>query len=122
MYNEAYLEKETEYLFGCNYLSDEFDPDGTEHEDEHYNRAQALINRYSWNVVFEAWSNYLHKMCRTEEDVINFCNLFFLYGGSEQPIPEPYRFCASLYYRIDVKKVWTMVMRRYSFCWTVLRR
>lgn len=102
--DEVYLQKETDYLFGCDYSSGKFDPEGTEHEDEHYDRAQSLLEKYPWDAVLTVWSNYLHKKCLTEQEAINFCNLFFLYGGSEQLIPEPYRFCAYLYYRIDVQK------------------
>lgn len=105
MPDEIYLQKETDYLFNCSYSSEEFDTDGTEHEYEHFDRAQSLLIKYPLDVVFKAWSYYLYKMCHTEEEAINFCNLFFYYGGSEQLIPEPYRFCGYLYYRIDVDRM-----------------
>ena len=34
----------------------------------------------------------------------NFAHLFFYYGGSEQPLRDPYPFVSYLYYRVDAAK------------------
>ena len=95
------IEKTTEYLFNCKHDDPSFDAnDSYEHSDV----AQALIDEYGWKEVFPYWFDYLRKCCPKEEDVINFANLFFYYGGSDQPICDPYPFVSYFYYRVDTRK------------------
>ena len=77
MQNNSTIKNETEYLFRCDFFSDEFDPDG---EEEHLDRADNLLEAYPWKDIFNSWHDFLHANCKTPEEVINFCNLFFYYG------------------------------------------
>ena len=87
--NDTSINYETEYLFKCDFFSDEFDPEGKE---DHLDRANNLLEAHPWKDIFNSWDNYLRTNCKTPEEVINFCNLFFYYGGTEQFISEPYTF------------------------------
>ncbi len=103
MSNNQYLINETSYLFEVNFFSNDFDPEGHE---EHLLRAQKLLESCAWSDIFSAWSDYLFMRCQTPEEVINFANLFFYYGGHEQFITEPYDFLGYIYYRVDIEKYW----------------
>lgn len=98
--NEKILEVTT-YLFSCRHDDPAFDSDDSY---EHSDAAQALIDEYGWKEVFPYWFDYLQKKCPTEDDVINFAHLFFYYGGSEQPLRDPYPFVSYLYYRVNTAK------------------
>lgn len=93
--------KITEYLFSCRHDDPAFDADDSY---EHSDAAQALIDEHGWKEVFPYWFDYLQKRCPREEDVINFANLFFYYGGSDQPLRDPYPFISYFYYRVDTSK------------------
>lgn len=94
------LAETTQYLFNCKFDDPDFDDESYEHSDA----AQVLIKEYGWPKVFDCWFTYLRENCPTEEDVINFANLFFYYGGTEHPIRDPYPFISYFYYRVDTKK------------------
>ena len=99
---------ETDWLFGCDYFADDsdpnsYDPDGT---DERSKRADELLANYPWRDVFAAWKNYLFTKCKTPKSVINFCNLYFVYGGADRAIPDPYEFVGYIYYRVDLDVYW----------------
>ena len=49
-------------------------------------------------------TKYLKTKCNTPEEVINWANLFFWFGGYERAIPDPYNFLGYLYYKVDVAK------------------
>ncbi len=53
--------------------------------------------------MFLCWNEYLRQKCKTPEEVINFANLFFAYGGNEYSVPDPYTFLAYFYYRLGSK-------------------
>ena len=97
------IKNETEYLFKCDFLSDEFDPEGNE---EHLDRANNLFEEYPWKDIFASWSAFLRTNCKTREEVINFCNLFYYYGGTDQFIPEPYSFLGYIFSIVDWDKNW----------------
>lgn len=63
-----------------------------------------LVSKYQ-NLVgkktFVSWQKYLFTECKTPESVINFANLFWIYGGQDYPINEPYKFLGYFYYRIN---------------------
>lgn len=103
MDNNIIITEETNYLFNVDFFSDSFDPEGNE---EHLDRAEQLIDSHPWSDVFNSWNNYLHNNCKTPEEVINFCNLFVYYGGTEQFIPHPYEFLGYIYYMVDTEKYW----------------
>lgn len=92
------LKETSKYL-----LSLDPDFDYTDDElDQQDSLAEQLINDYSWPVVYHEWCNYLYNCCPTDTDVIRFAHNFWDYGG-ERPIPDPIRFIAYLYYRVDVR-------------------
>ncbi|MBQ9371952.1 MAG: hypothetical protein IJU03_07165 [Thermoguttaceae bacterium] len=97
------LEQETDYLFNCNFTAEDFDPEGAE---EHLARAERLLQSHPWQAVFDAWNNYLRTKCSTPEEVVNFCNLFYYYGGQDHPLLEPYDFLGYLFYKIDLEQYW----------------
>ena len=87
----------TNYLFTCDYFSDDFDPEGCWN---HLACAVKLLKEYSWEEIFLVWNEYLHK-CKTPDEVLNFCYLFFYYGGHDHKINEPYDFLGYIYSVID---------------------
>lgn len=103
MNNYDVINQETEYLFNCNFFSDDFDP---EDNCTHLDRAELLLDNYDWKDIFQAWNSFLHTKCPSTGDVINFCNLFVYYGGHENFIPDPYEFIGYLYYRINLDLYW----------------
>ena len=93
----------THYLFDCDFYADDFDPEN--HED-HLECAEKMYNKYPWSDVFDSWNDYLRHKCQTPEAVINYCNLFSYYGGTDRVIPEPYDFLGYIFYRVDIDKYW----------------
>jgi len=93
------INKETEFLFDSDFFSDDFDS----HENyEHLNRAEKLLSSATWKEIFNAWDSYKNQHCETESEMINFANLFVYYGGIDYPIPNPYKFIASIFSKIDI--------------------
>lgn len=93
----------TEYLYNCNFLDDNFDP---ENEEYHLDKANELCCTHQWNEIIEEWHKYLYEKCRTPEAVINFANLFYYYGGADRYNPEPYKFLGYLYKNVDMDVYW----------------
>lgn len=82
------------------------DPDHDYSSDEldaQEDTADALIHQYGWGAVYQEWSNYLYHSCPTDDDVVRFAFNYFNYA-SDRPIPDPLRFIAYLYYRVDVSQ------------------
>ena len=80
------------------------DADYSGEELDHFNDlAENLIRQYTWSVVWQEWSDYLYNHCPSDEDVVRFAHNFFDYA-SDRPVPEPLRFIAYFYYRVDVTK------------------
>ena len=103
MPNIRNLKETTSYLFNCDFFSDDFDPDGNE---EHLECAENVLSTYAFNDIFAEWNRYLRENCKSPEDVINFCNLFSYYGGSDYYIPNAYDFVGYIYYMVDLDKYW----------------
>ena len=99
--DKEYIQSETNYLFDYNFNDDSI-PEKI--EEAHLDRATALLDNYQWNDIFKCWFEYLKANCKTPEEVINWANLFFWFGGSEMSIPDPYSFLGYLYYKVDVSK------------------
>lgn len=93
----------TDYLFNCNFFAEDFDPEGKE---EHLDCAEDLLSKYAWNDIYPVWNKYLRSKCKTAEEVINFCNLFSYYGGSDYYIPDAYDFLGYIYFMVDIEKNW----------------
>ena len=90
------MEGTTRFLFGCDFDSDDFDPDGNE---AHSITADNVRASYPWRQVYDSWTQYLTKHCPTAASVINWENLFWYYGGQEFPVDDPYPFLGYLLYR-----------------------
>lgn len=101
MSDKEYIKSETNYIFNYNFNDYSIPADV---EEAHYDRACDLLDNYSWNDIFECWFDYLKNNCTTPEEVINWANLFFWFGGYEKSIPDPYTFLGYLYYKVDVAK------------------
>lgn len=99
----ANIKDTTTYLFNCDFFSDSFDPE--DHE-EHLDKSNELQASYPWQDIITEWHNYLYTNCHTPEEVINFANLFFYYGGADDYNPDPYKFIGYLYARVDMDKYW----------------
>ena len=103
MTDKTNLKEMTEYLFNCNFFSDDFDPEGNE---THLQCAEELLSSWSFNDVFKEWNKFLREKCHTPESVINFCNLFSYYGGQDYYISNAYDFVGYIYYMVDIEKYW----------------
>ena len=93
----------TSFLFNTDFFDDAFDPEDNE---IHLDKAQELFESFPWNDIITEWHNYLFNNCHSPEDVINYANLFFYYGGSEEYNPEPYKFLGYLYSHVDMESYW----------------
>lgn len=93
------LEAYTNYLFNCNFNSENFDPDGNE---THLDIVEKIREEYPWTQIIEEWTTYLYEKCITPQEVLNFCNLFIYYGGTDNYVPNPYKFSGYLLYKLNV--------------------
>ena len=93
----------TAYLFNCNFLDDNFDPEDNE---EHLLTAEKLQKDFLWKDIIVVWQEYLYTECTTANKVINFANLFFYYDGADNYVPEPYKFLGYLYAKVDMEHYW----------------
>ncbi len=93
----------TNYLFHCDFFADDFDPEDNE---EHLFAAYDLLKAHPWTDIYPVWNDYLHSNCKDAEAAINFANLYFYYGGTDEYIPDPYEFVGYLLYLIDLDKYW----------------
>ena len=92
----------TRKLFSQNVYDDSI-PD--EEFDKLEELAEEVIEKYGWNNVYSDWISYLYDECTTDDMVVNFATLFLNYDGCEKYNPDPYKFIAYLYYRVDVTKI-----------------
>ena len=85
------------------YLFDrDCDEEMTEEEEDAIQKvADDLVTEYGWDEVFSETDQYLRRFCTSPETVINFAVLFWYYMWYENPLPDPYRFLAYFYYRIN---------------------
>lgn len=87
-----------EYLYGCDFCADDFDPDG---RGEHLDRAMQVMKKYSDSDFYTASFEWMKKHCETADQYINFANLYYYYGGTNLRVADPYPFLAYLYNGID---------------------
>lgn len=81
-----------------------WDEDLTEEEEDAFDEeAEAAINTYGWNAVFEAANSYLRNNCKDPESVINFAHHYWIYGWHNNDIPNPYDFLSYFYHVLDFK-------------------
>lgn len=97
------IEEYTNYLFGCNFTDESFDPEDNE---EHLKTSWELFEKFSWGEIFPLWMQYLQTKCSAPTDVINFVNLYVYYEASDQLVPEPMEFIGYLYSRVDMDQYW----------------
>lgn len=94
------LISETEFLFSKNLFEDNISEDDFLAMQK---RAALLIDEFGWENVFSIWNRYLIENCHTIDEVINFANWFWAYGGQEHPIENPYDFLAYFYFILDFR-------------------
>ena len=80
------IKEMTDFLFNCNFMDDNFDPEDNE---THLDAAQELLELHPWNDVIQEWHNYLYTNCHTADEIINFANLFYYYSGADDYNPDP---------------------------------
>ncbi len=97
----TYIKSETDYLFNYDFNDLTISP---EVEEAHLERAERLLKDYKWDDIFACWFDYLKSNCHTPEEVINWANIFYWFGGESKPIPEPYKFLGYLYFKVDTIK------------------
>ncbi len=98
----------TEELFGVNYCDDTVFTD--ERYEELEDKAIELKKEFSWKEIYKCWFNYLKDRCNTPEEVVNWTYLFSAFGGTDEPIDEPYKLGGFLLYKIgDIKKYYSDV-------------
>ncbi len=110
------LQRTIDYLFSCDYFSDEFDPDG---EEEHREQAEKVLTEYSFAEFYHASFEWMKNNCKKPEQYINFANLYFYYGGSDFCIDNPYPFLAWLYNGIDWENDKQNADEAYDIFWSV---
>lgn len=88
---------------GIDYLFDRFwDEDLTDEEQEKLEQdSKDLVVKYGWKAVYSAATEYLHTKCKTPESAINFASNYWTYGWYDHPIPDPHKFLAYFYFRIN---------------------
>ena len=95
------LEKIIKTLFEVNFN----DLDNEDEEEQLEILSETALNDYGWDKFFEAANKYLRTNCKTPETVVNFANLYFLYGLQDYAIKNPYSFLAYFYYIIDFERL-----------------
>lgn len=101
--NNIDLIESIDYLFNCDYFSDNFDPEGHE---EHQDFAKTLLENYSWEQIYDGVFAFVTNNCTTPEATYNAINLYYCYLFDKKIIPNPYEFCGYILYRIDLDKYW----------------
>ena len=91
------LSEKIDYLFDRYW--DEDMPE--EDQDKLEQDADNLVAEYGWEKVYSEAVTYLHSKCLTPESAVNFASNFWTYGWYRFPIPDPHRFLAYFYYRIN---------------------
>ena len=92
------LMRSVDYLYNCDFFSDEFDPE--DHE-EHLHKAAEIMQMYTYTDFHQASFKWMRSHCASPEQYINFANLYFYYGGADFYVDNPYPFLAYLYNGID---------------------
>lgn len=87
-----------QYLYHCDYMADDFDPDGRE---DHLDRVMEVMKKYTDADFYSASFDWMKQNCKTADQYINFANLFYYYGGTNLRVADPYPFLAYLYNGID---------------------
>ena len=92
------LMRSVDYLYNCDFFSDEFDPE--DHED-HLHKLEEIMQKYTYTDFHQASFRWMCSHCEAPEQYINFANLYFYYGEADFYVDNPYPFLAYLYNGID---------------------
>lgn len=93
MLENELLEK-INFLFECDFFSDDFDPDG---EEIHSDANNDLIEKYDKKDILDCSLDYFYSHCKFVNDIINFCNLFFYYGYQDIDNPHAIEFLGYIF-------------------------
>lgn len=98
----------TNEIFSYNYN------DESTFTDEKYEELDEMVDKlkeeFPWKEIYKCWFNYLKNRCNTPEEVVNWTYLFSAFGGTDEPIDEPYKLGGFLLYKIgDIKKYYSDV-------------
>ncbi len=93
----AYISQQTNKLFSVSY---DFLCENEALQQEYEDIASQLLQNYLWNDVEKAWLEFFYTQCQDAQSAYNYANLFWLYGGYEKPVRDPYKFLGYLYYRL----------------------
>ncbi len=86
-------------LFGVSYKDELYGDDDL--LQKYVKMAKKLIKDNNWPDVYTSWCRHLLDECKTEEKIVNFVILFWLYEGHMQYIPNALGFCSYLYAQIS---------------------
>jgi hypothetical protein len=92
------IKETTRKLFNINF---EIDLEDDTLSEEYKDIADNLIETNSWSKVYPYWYDYLINECKSEEEILNFANLFWFYDGENYNIPNAIEFCAFFYATIS---------------------
>lgn len=91
-------------LFSCNYMTT-----SDNEQKELDNIFNNLLKNDTWDNIYKCFDYYLRNECKTEDDVINYINLFAHYVGLNFKIPsqyDPYDLVGYILSKIDLEKRW----------------
>lgn len=92
-----FITRQTNKLFSVSY---EYLSENDDLLEEYENIADQLQKSYPWDDVAKAWLDFFYTQCPDAQAVLNYANLFWLYGGYENPVRDPYKFLGYLYYML----------------------
>lgn len=94
--NSNGLKEIAQFLFGFRYTGEIGTPEPGE---DRKNTAAKEIETHPWKDVFDSWYRFLREDCPTPDDVWGWERLFWIYGGQDFPLRNPYPFLGYLLYR-----------------------
>lgn len=89
------LDDLTQYLFSFRYSGDDDDKTIEKYE----SAADGVLERYPWREVYASWFDYALRRCPTADDIARWEHLFWIYGGTDFPLSDPYPMLGYLLYR-----------------------
>lgn len=92
-----FITRQTNKLFSVSY---EYLSEDDALLEEYEAIAELLLQNYPWDDVAKSWLDFFYTQCTDAQAALNYANLFWLYGGYEKPVRDPYKFLGYLYYML----------------------